>query len=42
MRCFKVKENNEMELVVGSAEKLDVGKGIVRICLLYTSDAADE
>ena len=31
MRCFKVKENNEMELVVGSAEKLDVGKGIVRI-----------
>ena len=28
---FKMKENNEMELVVGSAEKLDVGKGIVRI-----------
>ncbi|KYC46297.1 MAG: VCP-like ATPase [Candidatus Methanofastidiosum methylothiophilum] len=26
-----MKENNEMELVVGSAEKLDVGKGIVRI-----------
>ena len=28
---LNMKEKNEVELVVGSAEKLDVGKGIVRI-----------
>ena len=28
---LNMKEKNEVELVVGSAEKLDVGKGVVRI-----------